>query len=421
MKKQASFFNPYSLLVLGIFVSYFPAYFLHKARPPSIMLGPVHLYIGDFAFLLLLVYAFVTFVGGGGDRVHTDRRTKTSGRTVQIIFGLFFMYGVIKWLIQGTIDTANIRMALSFIPAYAFLATFPLIIKRKGDLKVQIYLLIAFVLFIFLMHIYAFATEGFKVHILGGKFLSMLSVVYFLSLKENDLLRLSPIMSIVVKGLAVITFLMVGHRSGYIGLLLGLMIYSLFYRKTAVKEISIVVLITVIGAGAAFLVSSKGVEHVEARASTTFSTTNRTYRDRLNDYLWILEEPKEHPWIGKPLVTNETLDWKEIQVTKGNITTSVSKDVLTPHDLVLEWLVYYGWIGVFLGSALMIAAFRFIKRFLHRHKDDVRSYRIGVAAVCAMAHNVFFALTNVTAMSVSSTYFLYFPLAMLMVVDRIGA
>ena len=103
---------------------------------------------------------------------------------------------------------------------------------------------------------------------------------------------------------------------------------------------------------------------------------------------------------------------------KGILTSTSMRLVVTPHNLILEWLLYYGWIGVLLGLSLIIACIRFTKQFMRENKLNVKRYQIGVMISCAMIHNLFFALTNVTASDVFSTYFLYFPIVVLMSISR---
>ena len=126
---------------------------------------------------------------------------------------------------------------------------------------------------------------------------------------------------------------------------------------------------------------------------------------------------EEYPLIGKPL-TSEYVSKKRVTRSEGSTSISEVEQVVTPHNLVLEWLYYYGSIGLLLGLTLVIMGARFIKRFLAENKNDNQNYRMGVAILCCMAHNLFFALSNVTATSPFATFFLYFPLVILVSLSR---
>lgn len=414
MNKQANIFNPYSLLILAVFVEYFPLFY--QAPKPSMSLGPVDFFITDIAFIFLLGHAFFRLLRGQ-PRSSLKKRKNTGGE-LRTIFVLFFAYSCFKWLLQSNYSTGSIRMMLSYAVAYLFLFFFSMHVTRKEDLRKLLFLLILFLVYIFLLHIYAFATEGYKIHILSGQFLSMLGLLYFLAIKENDLFKLSSITSLFVRALVVITYFMVGHRSGIIALLLGLIVYSIYYKKTVVKEMIALITIIVVGTGVAAIVSPQTLSGVGERASTTFDVSQGTYQGRFYNIFTVLKLSEDNPLIGKPLVTNENVEMKQMKITRGNITSTVTELVVTPHNLILEWLLYYGWIGVLLGLSLIIAIFRFIKSFLREHKSNARCRQIGVIMLCAMIHNLFYALSNVTTSDVFSTFFLYFPIVILVAVSR---
>lgn len=413
MRKLASIFNPYSLLILAVFVEYFPSFY--QAPKPSIRLGPVDLYITDIAFIFLLGYAVFGLLRG---QPRSSSKGKNLGRGVQIIFALFFAYSFFKWWIQSDHSTGSIRMMLSYAVAYLFLFFFPMLISRKENLRRLLFLLVLFLGYIFLLHIYAFATEGYKLHILSGQFLTMLGPLFFLAIKENDLFKLSVKMSLIVKGLIVITYFMVGHRSGLIALLLGLGVYSFYHKKAVLKEIVALTIIILVSVSIAAIVSPKTLSGVGERASTTFDSSQGTYQGRFYNIFAVLQLSEDNPLIGKPLVTNESVEMKRMKVTRGGVTIAVEQLVVTPHNLILEWLLYYGSIGALLGLTLIIAAFRHIRRFLRANKSNVRCHQLGVIMLSTMAHNLFFALTNVTTSNVFSTFFLYLPLVALVAISR---
>jgi len=413
MNKLLNTFNPYSLLFLGVFIEYFPTFY--DQPKPSINIGPVSLYITDISFLFLCLYALFSILRG---QPHSPSRRGIDGKSIQIIFGLFFTYSCFKWLIQSNHDIGSIRMMLSFTTAYLFLFFFPMHMGRKKLLSNLLILLVLFQVYIFILHLYGFATQGYKLHILSGGFLNILGLIYFLLVSKNNLLKLPPTITYIIKALVIITYFMVGHRSGLIGLLLGLIVLSFFSRKVAIKESFTLILIVVVGAASALMISPEIVSKISERAMTTFDSKQETYQGRYYNVFKVLEISREHPLIGKPLVTNETRQLKKLSAVKGNSVTSITQLVVTPHNLVLEWLLYYGWLGVLLGSSLTILSVRYIYRFLRTHKYNRQCHQIGVAILCAMTNNIFYALTNVTTSSIFATFFLYFPLIMLIAISR---
>jgi len=415
MNKLSRIVNPYSLLILGVFVEYFPAYY--GETKPSISLGAIDLYITDISLIVLLISAFFSILSGQSRPLV---KIKNNGREVQIVFGLFIALCLVKWLLQNPINITSIRVLLSYMAAYIFLFFFPILIRRNTQLKNLITLLIVFQVYIFILHIYGFATQGYKLHILSGNFLSMLSLLFFLSIGRTNLLRLSNAQSTILKGLVVTTYFMVGHRSGFIALLLGLLVLSFFSKKSAFKEMAVISVILVIGAVMASVLSPNIFSKIAERASTTFDASETTYVGRFEQYFTTLQFIKEHPVIGKPMTLSESIVEKYYEVRRGNRTAKVYGLVVTPHNLVFEWWLYLGTIGLLLGGALIVLGARFIRRFITEHKSDTLSYQLGIVVLCSMVHNLFYAITNTTLLSVFSTFFLYFPLVILVSVSRNG-
>lgn len=413
MNKIFNIFNPYSLLVLGVFIEYFPSFY--GDVKPSIQIGSISLYITDISVIFLGAYAAVSFLTG---KSSSSSMRGSTGRKIQIMLGLFFIMSCVKWLIQSDHDISSIRMMVSFSSGYLFLYFLPTHVTREKILANLLTLLVIFQVYIFILHIYAFATQGFKQHILSGGFLTVLSFLYFLVVINNNLLKLPSVVSFAIKALVITTFLIVGHRSAFIGLMLGLVALTFFSKKQALKEITGIVVVIIAGAGLALSVSPNLLKKVSDRAATTFDAEQDTYQGRYLNMFSVLTVSMENPLIGKPLVTTESRDKKKMWVEKGNVTTSTMQSVITPHNLLLEWLYYYGFIGLALGMSMLIIAIRFVKRFLRKHKNNILCYRIGVVVLCTMVHNLFFALTNVTAMSVFSTFFLYLPLMVLIAVSN---
>jgi len=412
MKKKASIFTPYNALFLAIFIEYFPIFY--PANQPSIPLGPIDLFATDVAAIFLAVYAFVRRPSGVSS---VSAMGAIGGRKIQVIFGMFFAYGIIKWLIQGNLNTGSFRMMLDYTLAYLFLYFLPMHLRTQAAVKKLVTLLVIFLVYIFGLHIYAFASQGYVVHILGGHFLSMLSFLYFLSISRTDLLKLSPLASFLIKALIIAVYFMVGHRSGLIGILLGLIAYWFYRREGAIKEAGIILIIIFLGATVALGVSPKMLENFSDRAATTFDSSQDTYQGRFYNFITVFDLAKENPIIGKPLVTNESRQMKEMKVKKGSMTGTELQLVVTPHNLLLEWLLYYGIAGLLMGLYLLYVGFWFIKDFLRKNKNNAPCHKIGVVVLCTMTHNLFFAISNVTTSDIFGTFFLYFPVVLLIAIS----
>ncbi|BAV33917.1 hypothetical protein SCL_1612 [Sulfuricaulis limicola] len=246
----------------------------------------------------------------------------------------------------------------------------------------------------------------------------MLSLLYFLAVSRNHVLASSSTAAFFVKALVIMTFIMVGHRSGFIGILLGLIALFFFNKTSAVKEATALMVVVVVGAGAAMILSPSLLPKLFERASTTFDSSQETYQLRY-DQIFVITRiaMEENPVIGKPL-QSEAIERKRVTRATGGTFSTRDELVIAPHNLLLEWLYYYGSIGLLLGLTLVFVAARFIKRFLAENKSDIQNYQIGVAVLCCMAHNLFFALSNVTVLSSFATFFLYFPLSILVAISR---
>ena len=414
MNKITKILNPYSLLILAVFIKYYPTYFAENEYP-SINIGPVSLYLTDISFIVLWIYAFFKLLRG---QLRLPSRAKYEGKSIQIIFALFFALCCIKWLMQSKHDILSIRVLINFATAYPFLFFFPLLVTREDEVRKLQYFLIIFLVYIFILHLYAFSMQGYKMHILTGNFLSMLSLIYFLAASGRHVFALPPVASFCIKTLIITTYFMTGHRSGFVGLLLGLIMLAFFNKKLAVKEAVTISVIAVMGVSMASSLSPDVFSKLAERASTTFDTSQETYVGRYYQIFQIARlSMEEHPIIGRPL-TSEARSKERITTSNHGTSVTGNVDVVTPHNLSMEWLYYYGSIGLLLGVVVVISGTRVIMRFLRENKHDRQNYQIGVAIVCSMVHNLFYALSNVTASSPFSTFFLYFPLIILVSISR---
>ena len=409
LKKISNIINPYTLLLAGVFIEYFPTVY-HNVRP-SINIGPVSLYITDIAVIFLALSVFNSFS-------LKSSRVENSGKGIQLIFLMFFLLACIKWVLQSAHNINSLRILAEFSSAYLFLFFFSSQVNTAPKLRNLITGLIVFLVYIFVLHIYGFATRGFRLHILSGSFITMLGLLYFLLVVPNSLVRLSPNKSIIIKGAIIATYFMVGHRSGLIALMLGMAALMFFKKKLAIKEIGIIAIVSLIGFGLGIAVSPQILSKVVDRASTTFDSQQDTYQGRYYNLFRVYDDSKQHPVIGKPLTTTETRQEKRMKIKKGNITVTGEGYVVTPHNLIFEWLYYYGWIGVILGLSLLTLMVRFFKKVNRQHKNNSECSNLSILLGCSMVHNLFFALTNVTSMSVFSIFFLYLPVVIMIAVNH---
>ena len=211
---------------------------------------------------------------------------------------------------------------------------------------------------------------------------------------------------------------MVGHRSGLIALMLGMIALMFFNKKIAIKELGFFVIMSIVGFGLATAVSPQILSKVVDRASTTFDTKQETYQGRFHNLFRVYEDSKQHPVIGKPLSTTENRQEKQMQIKKGSMTITGKGHVVTPHNLIFEWLYYYGWIGIILGLSLLTLMMKFFKKVNRQHKNNSECRNLSILLGCSMVHNLFFALTNVTSMSEFSIFFLYLPVVIMIAVNR---
>ena len=404
-------FSPYGLLYIGVFLEFFPPFF--RSYKPSISLGPVDLFVIDLALILLCMKTFLMLING-----RSGSSVNKNGRAILIIFGAFFLYGWIKWGIQSDHTIASIRMTLVFVTGYLFLSVYPMHVNASQMLQRTVFVHTIFLFYIFAMHVYAFSTQGFKMHILTGEFLTILALLYFLLLWDNDIIKLSKSTKLLLRCLIIATYVMVGHRSAFIALILGLAFYAFSHKSRALKELFIV-LVLMAGSGViAAVIAPDLVSKLTDRASTTFDVKQDTYQGRLDNVLPVLQASAHNLLLGKQLTLRETITEITVKSKKDWRSVSEKKLVLTPHNLILEWIYYYGLIGLFLGGLLFYYTIRFIKNIKKEAKNNEVLTSLSVIISCCMVHNIFWAFTNVTTMSVYSIYFLYLPILLLIVAAR---
>ena len=158
---------------------------------------------------------------------------------------------------------------------------------------------------------------------------------------------------------------------------------------------------------------------LEKHASTTFDVEQQTYQDRYHNYFAILEKVKEYPILGRPFGARNINYSAVVHESEHGITRGYRAVVMSPHNLILEWLYFFGGIGMFTGILLLIVSFSLITRLLKKYQNEISYRRFVVGLLCVWAHNLFFVLSNASVSSVYSVFFLYLPLAMMVALDRV--
>ncbi len=411
MNNVIRLFSPYGLLYIGVYLEYFPPFF--RSYKPSISLGPVDLSIIDVALVLLCMKTLLMFLNG---RAGVAKNKK--GRVILILFGVLFLYGWVKWGLQSDHSMASIRMTLVFLTGYLFLALYPMHANGKKVIQQTVTVHTAFLLYIFTMHIYAFASQGFKMHILTGEFLTILSLLYFLLIWDNKIINLSSNTKLFLRCIIIATYIMVGHRSAFIALMLGLSVYAFSNKSRALKELVIVFAILLGGTAVSLAIAPDMVNKLADRASTTFDVQQDTYQGRFDNIIPVLQASANNLFLGKELTLRETISEVTVKSKKDWRVVSEKKLVLTPHNLILEWIYYYGLIGLSIGCLLLFYSAKFLRDFMKEVKGSEMLSGLPIIILCCLVHNIFWAFTNVTTMSVYGVYFLYLPILLLIVVAR---
>lgn len=153
------------------------------------------------------------------------------------------------------------------------------------------------------------------------------------------------------------------------------------------------------------------------RASTTLDFEQSTYQGRWQNIPKIIRLSTRYPVMGIPFGKHKSADVLEIETEIGFITDQI---VVTPHNLLLEWLYHFGFIGLCIGILILVSSFVLIFQFLKKYQGEEEMFNWGVSLFSAWVFTLFYALCNVTTTSQFSVFFLYFPLVLLMTVHRIS-
>ena len=209
---------------------------------------------------------------------------------------------------------------------------------------------------------------------------------------------------------------MVGHRSAFIGLLFGIIMLGFYEKQKFLLQTSLIIGFIVTAIFIAPLVKPSLTEKILERASTTFDTSQRTYIGRYRNIYLVLLESKNYIWLGKKYGSL----YNKIQTKQrhGNNVISGTEIVIVPHNVILEFIYFYGYPGFFIGCISILFCFIASHKYMQKHKTNPLKYRIGVSMICAWAHNLFYGLCNVTTMSVYTVFCFYLPILILISADR---
>ena len=292
----------YQFLIVVIAIGYLPPYF-HK-KQFSLVFGHLDIYLIDICYLVLIFSYLFSLVKNQIIKKINDNK-KNKSRAFLLLFSLFYLFILIKFLVQSPLNTSTIRVWLSFSAGYLFVLFVPFFIKSLNDLRRLIVTGSLFAIYIFILHFYNFSVQGYKIHILGGNFLTLLGTMYFILSVGSKLLRINLIFSYLVRILIITTFFMVGHRSGFIALIIG-MLFLIFLpeKKMFFQHFLILFAFLLIVLLAMSLFAPPLTSKLMDRASTTFDTQQETYQGRYYNVFKVINYSNEYPILGKPFDTN---------------------------------------------------------------------------------------------------------------------
>ena len=384
----------------------------------SITFGPVSMYCLDFCFLMLLLCYLLSFfeqikyqnVAVGKNKYHT----------LLWLFFLFYVFITIKFLIQNPIGIATLRTWLMFSSGYLFIIYFPISVKTLRSLKQIVFTGICFVIYIFMLHIYSYIKFGYKLHILSGTFIPILGALFFILSVENKLFGVKPLYSYFIKILILITYFMCGHRSGIIALFFGYIILIFMQRKIfIVQQIALIGFILFAVVIAMYFISPSLTSKLTERLMTTLDSKQETYQGRFYNVARVITFSKEHPLIGLPLIEGgwTRFQYKVSEDHRGHSSSKTCRGIV-PHNFLLEWIYYYGYLGLLIGLMILAICFKSIITFLLKYRDDSVYYQIGLGIFAGWVHNIIYLMCNASVSSVYNVFFLFFPVLMLAPLEK---
>ncbi len=409
--------SPIHLFLYAYFLFYWPTWYQRKQ--PLITIGSIDIHPSDISFLALSFTCILIILNLIITRQTVKVRLQNTNPFVLALISLY-VYIVIKYFINGEYSVSSLRMLLKYSGGYIMLLFIPILINNLKSIRHMLIIGLLFAVYIFFMHIYKFYIIGYELHILGGSFAYFTMPMFFMLLGNGCLSIIRPRFSKTIKVLIVLTVFLSGHRSAFIAFLASIFMWS-YYRglKKIANELFIVGVVLCFALAVVFYANSSIITESIERASTTFDTKQGTYQGRWSNIFKIIERGKRNPWMGVPLGENITADYEAWPVKTGNITSTRMIPVVTPHNLILEWLYRYGIVGVIIGIGILIISFKECFRFLKKYKKNEMMYNFGIAILCALIFNLVLSFCNVTTSSMFHSFFLYWPLMLLISMDRI--
>jgi len=382
-------------------------------------IGSIDIHPSDISFLALSFTCILIILNLVITRQPVKVRLQNTNPFVLALMSLY-VYIIIKYFINGEYSVSSLRMLLKYSGGYIMLLFVPIFVNNVKSIRHMLTIGLLFAVYIFFMHIHRFYLLGYGLHILGGSFAYFTMPMFFMLSDNSCLAKINSKFSKTIKVLIVLTVFMAGHRSAFIAFLASIFVFS-YYRglKKMANELFIVGVVLCFAFAVIFYANSSIIIKSIERASTTFDVQQDTYQGRWNNIPQIIEKAKKNPWIGIPLGEDLHRGVQPWPIKTGNITSTRMIHVGTPHNLILEWLYRYGIVGVIIGIGILIISFKECFRFLKKYEKNEMIYNFGVAILCAWIFNLIFSFCNTTTSSMFNTFFLYWPLVLLITIDRI--
>ena len=408
---------PIYLFIYAYFFYYWPIWY--QGRQSLMTIGSIDIYAFDISFLVLGLICILIILNLIITRQTIKLRLQNINPLIWALMSLY-IYIIIKYFIDGEYSTSSLRMLLKYSGGYIMLLFMPILINNVKSIRYMLIMGLVFAVYIFFMHIYRFYLLGYGLHLLGGNFAYFTMPMFFMLLDNGCLIKINSKFSKMIKILIILTIFLAGHRSAFLAFIASIFVFS-YYRglKKIANELFIVGMICCFALAVVFYANPSLVVKSIERASTTFDVQQDTYQGRWNNFSKIIKKVEKNPWMGVPLSENIAVSYEIQPVKTGNIILNRMIPVVTPHNLILEWLHLYGIIGMFIGIGILIISFKECFRFLKRYSKNELMYNFGVAILCAWIFNLIFSFCNTTISSMFNTFFLYWPLILLISIDRI--
>ncbi len=290
---------PYFLIIVYVysFISYLPKF----------SVGPINIYSWDLLYLLAGLNILIRLLG---DRSHISRE-------VWIASGLCFLFmtylvfsEVYNWYFSSSVPLDSLARK-SIEVSYPLVVISVLFSLSRDDmvgygkaLLVGVMIIIARLFYIEVADVGGVVTSSGTVRRMPGEvILAMLFPVVYVLFQSNfnEYVRFALLAS------AVIAIALIGHRSGYLALLVifGLFAVYILYTGQLARFLGRNILYLTFGSMCilifAFVFKGDAIERVFERAADITDTSNTTTSDRLNKWKIALQTTLENPLGGTKL------------------------------------------------------------------------------------------------------------------------